>query len=94
MYGGDMIVRRSQPLQATRDARDDQFVRVHPDTAAALGLADGESVIVRAGDGRAAMTLRVDDAMAPGAVWVPLGTPAAARLGRVDGAVELERAST
>ena len=89
-----MIVRRSQPLQATRDAQDDQAVRVHPDTAATLGFKDGESVIVRAGEGRAAMALRIDDGMAPGAVWVPLGTPASARLGRVDGGVELERAAT
>ncbi len=93
-YGGDMIVRRAGALQMTRDAQADQVARLHPETAASLSLNDGDAMLVRAGDGRAVFSLRVDDGMAPGAVWLPLGTHTATRLGLAAGPVTVEAAST
>ncbi|MEX1273797.1 MAG: NADH-quinone oxidoreductase subunit NuoG [Gammaproteobacteria bacterium] len=92
-YGGDMIVRRAGALQQTRDAQADQFVRLHPDTASSLSLKHGDAVFVRAGDGRAVFTLHIDDGMAPDAVWLPLGTRIATRLGLAAGTVTVEAAS-
>ena len=48
-------------------------VLLHPDDAAAAGLADGQAVIVRSGTGELSGTARVDPGMRRGAVSVPHG---------------------
>ncbi|MCA1799592.1 MAG: NADH-quinone oxidoreductase subunit NuoG [Xanthomonadaceae bacterium] len=91
MYGGDAIVRRAPALQATAVAHDDRLLRVHPDTAAEAGFADGDTVVVAAG-GRAALTLALDDSLPPGVAWLPLGVEVTRTVGRHADGITLERA--
>ncbi|MCK9530368.1 MAG: NADH-quinone oxidoreductase subunit NuoG [Gammaproteobacteria bacterium] len=72
MYDIDPLVRRAEPLQATRDGRS-VAVCVHPDTAARLGLASDRPVQVRAGSYEATLPLTVDPAVPVDAVLVPAG---------------------
>jgi anaerobic selenocysteine-containing dehydrogenase len=56
---------------------DEPEVLLHPDDAAAAGLADGAPVIVRGEAGELTATARVDPGMRRGAVSVPHGYPGA-----------------
>ena len=80
MYATDPLARRSPPLQQTTHS-DPPQVRMHPETAAELGLADGEQVRVRQGDGEVMLDLRHDDRIAAHAVWLPASMPQSAMLG-------------
>ena len=46
LYALDPLVRQAPSLQATRDAREADVVRVHPETLAALDLSEGAAVAV------------------------------------------------
>ena len=48
------------------------YLQIHPDDAAALGLRDGQRVEVRSRRGRAVAPLRLDDAISPGTVFMPM----------------------
>ena len=52
-------------------AAGDMFVQVHPDTAAAAGLADGDPADVVSRRGRTRATVRLDDDMRPDVVFLP-----------------------
>jgi NADH-quinone oxidoreductase subunit G len=54
---------------------DDPFVEVHPETAAAFGLAAGSSAVVRTDAGEASLPLRVTEGIAPGTAFVPFNQP-------------------
>ncbi|MEZ5653499.1 MAG: NADH-quinone oxidoreductase subunit NuoG [Burkholderiaceae bacterium] len=83
IYAGDPIVRRAPSLQATRDARRSEVATLHPDSLAALGLTDGDRVLLGSADAGDEWTLSADVHLAPGVVRVPaavagsigLGTP-------------------
>ncbi|HET7729930.1 MAG TPA: molybdopterin-dependent oxidoreductase, partial [Usitatibacter sp.] len=89
IYAGDPIVRRSPPLQKTADMKAARFLRIHPATAAAAGLAVGDRVRVRAGDGEATLALMPDATLAEGCVRIARGIPETAALG--EGPVSLEK---
>ncbi|MFN7836072.1 MAG: molybdopterin-dependent oxidoreductase, partial [Burkholderiaceae bacterium] len=73
IYRADVLVRRSQPLQETRDSSI-PLVRVHPETAALHGLTDGAAVNVSAqGKSGAQSTIRFDAGVAKGAVRFAAG---------------------
>jgi formate dehydrogenase major subunit len=50
---------------------DEPFAEIHPDDAAAAGIADGASVVVRTSAGEATLPARVTEHVARGAVFVP-----------------------
>jgi NADH-quinone oxidoreductase subunit G len=54
---------------------EEAFVEVHPDDAAAAGLAHGERAIVRTVAGSAELPVRVTDGVARGSAFVPFGQP-------------------
>jgi NADH-quinone oxidoreductase subunit G len=89
LYASDPLVRRAAALQATADARRQTLVRLHPDTAARLGLAQARQVWVTQGELRQWFGLCLDTDVAPEVVWLPVGASA---LGAACGNVELEEA--
>ncbi|MCB8920796.1 MAG: molybdopterin oxidoreductase family protein [Ardenticatenaceae bacterium] len=58
----DMLAREGEP-----------FVEIHPDDAAARGIASGDSVVVENGRGCCELTAKVTDAVRPGVVASPKG---------------------
>jgi NADH-quinone oxidoreductase subunit G len=91
MYHTDMLVRRAQALQHTPDAWK-AGLRVNPALAQALGLEDGDSVVLRQGEGELTLPLAVDERVPGGCVWMPTGVPGSELLGEGFGAVSLEKA--
>ena len=82
---------RADELEASLGS--DPFVEIHPEDAAAAGIADGASAIVRTDAGEATLPARVTDHVARGAVFVPFNQPGFAAntllSGRMTAAVEL-----
>ena len=64
---------RADELEAALGS--DPFVEIHPEDAAAAGIADGASAIVRTDAGEATLPARVTDHVAKGAVFVPFNQP-------------------
>jgi len=88
VYQTDPLVRRSPALQATRLAR--MQVTVHPQLGARLGLAAGQMVRVRQGEGVAELPLAFDAGIPEGCARIPAAHPATAALGDALGMVSLE----
>ena len=90
-YAVDALVRRAQPLQATRDAR---FVGVEigPDLAHELGLVDGARARVRQNGHEASFTVCVVPSMAAGCVRLPGGIRETEGLGPIYGPIEISAA--
>ena len=89
-YAADALVRRSQPLQATRDA-EFAGVSLSRATLERLGLNDGESAVVRQGGGEVVLDVVVNPRVPDGCAWMPAGVPATAALDAGDDAVVLAR---
>jgi NADH-quinone oxidoreductase subunit G len=90
-YMIDGITRRATPLHATADGA--WGIRMNQGTAAGLGLADGDSAIVKQGDGRASSTIILDDGVPDNCIWYPSGVPGSEEIGGSCGAVTVEKAS-
>ena len=88
VYQTDPLVRRSPALQATRLAH--MQVTVHPQLGARLGLAAGQMVRVRQGEGVAELPLAFDAGIPEGCARIPAAHPATAALGDALGMVSLE----
>lgn len=58
-YSVDAVVRRSEPLQSTEDARC--VFRMHPQTASAHGLSDGNWAILKQGENHCSAKVVTDD---------------------------------
>ena len=89
-YAVDAVVRRSKPLQATRDG-EFAGVALSPATIERSGLADGEPASVRQGAGEAVLGVVADRRVPDGCAFLPGGVPATAALGADGGAVVLQR---
>ena len=89
IYAGDPVVRRSPPLQRTADGKAARTVRMNAATAAKAGLAAGDRVRVRQGEGEARLTVALDVALPDGCVRIARGVPETAALG--EGAITLEK---
>lgn len=72
-YGVDPLVRRSAPLQQTRDGLDARKVWINPRDADKIGLAEGSGVRISAerGEGFESRAF-FDSKVVCGTVWVPL----------------------
>jgi NADH-quinone oxidoreductase subunit G len=91
LYAGDPIVRRAPSLQKTADARDAAKARFSAPTLASLGIAAGDRVRVRQGEGEAVLTAALDAAVPEGCVRIARGLRETAALGEGDLRVEKER---
>jgi len=91
VYFSDAIVRRSPPLQATRDAKPPK-VRANAQTLQALGVAAGDKARVQQGDASALLEVKLDESIADGVVHVSAAHESTATLGPMFGQVSLERA--
>ncbi|WP_456445610.1 molybdopterin-dependent oxidoreductase, partial [Thiolapillus sp.] len=91
LYHTDMLVRRAQALQHTPDAWK-ACLLVNPELAQALGLEDGDSVVLRQDAGELTLPLGVDERVPGNCVWMPTGVPGSELLGKGFGAVSLEKA--
>ena len=89
IYHSDAIARRSAPLQATGHAAV-PAARVHPNTLAALGLADGDMAQATQGGAKLAVTVAADAHLPENVVYLPLHTENAA-LGAFMNTIELAR---
>lgn len=87
-YARDPIVRRSPPLQQTAEARRLRLARIHPDTARALKVADGDRVVLGAG---CVAEAALDVSVPPGAVLLALDG-VFAQAGRPWAVLSVERA--
>jgi NADH-quinone oxidoreductase subunit G len=90
IYSADAIVRRSPPLQQTRDAAP-PVARMNRSTAQTLGLRDGDSVRVRQGNGAAVVGYAVDDRVPANCIRLATARAETAGLGPMFGAVSVER---
>ena len=90
IYAADALVRRSQPLQATKDA-EFAGVWLSPATVERLGLKDGEAAVVRHGAGEVMLHVCTDSRIPDSCAWLPAGVPATAALDGGDGTVQVER---
>jgi NADH-quinone oxidoreductase subunit G len=90
IYATDAIVRRSAPLQQTRDAAMPRVV-MHGDELRKLGMQPGDQVKVSQGSGSVWLAVAADDNQPVGTARVPAGHPATAALGAMFGTVKVER---
>ena len=91
LYFADPLVRRSPPLQQTRDARA-PLARMHRSLLDGLGLAEGGQVRVRQGRGEAVVKAVVDAAVPPGVIRLGAAHPSTCGLDGLSGPVSVERA--
>jgi NADH-quinone oxidoreductase subunit G len=90
IYSADAIVRRSRPLQRTRDGQP-PVAWMSRGVWEKLGLRDGEAVRVRQGGGEAVLAAGLDDRLPADCVRVAAGRPETAALGAMFGAITVER---
>jgi NADH-quinone oxidoreductase subunit G len=81
IYFSDSIVRRSPPLQATRDARPPRAV-ANARTLVGFGLKAGDKARVRQGEGTALLEVALDDALPDGVVRIAAAHASTSMLGR------------
>ncbi len=87
LYGIDALVRRAAPLQALNPFR----VALHPETAAAHALSEGDGVTLSQGEARLRTTVQLDEGVPPGAILCTVGQGEGACLGAAYGPVSLEK---
>ncbi len=91
IHFADPMARRSPALQQTADSRVPE-ARASQETLAALGIADGDTVAVSQGAGKAILRARADQNVPVNCVRVAAGHSSTAELGEMFGVVSLERA--
>ena len=92
MHAVDALVRRSKPLQATKDA-EFRGVGLCPATIERLGLADGEPAVVRQNGGSVTLRVVADRRVPEDCAYLPAGIAATATLDVGDGSVIIDRCS-
>jgi NADH-quinone oxidoreductase subunit G len=90
IYFADALVRRSAPLQMTRDAAP-PAARMCADLMARLGLVEGDRVRIGQGGGSAVLKAVVDPAVPADCVRVAASHPLTAGLGEMFGVVTIEK---
>jgi NADH-quinone oxidoreductase subunit G len=90
IYAVDALVRRSEPLQQTFQARD-AAAYMNAATAASAGVDDGETVTARQGGQSTTLAVVVDEAIPDDSVWIPAALPSSASLGAAFGEITVER---
>ena len=91
IFRTDAMVRRAQALQESAASRA-PVARMHADTLAQLGVAQGVQVLVKAAAGQVVLAAEQDNTLAPGAVRIAAGFEQTAALGGAFGQLSVERA--
>jgi len=81
LYASDAIVRRAPALQKTSEALNSAAVRINPEQAAILGLAEGDTVRVIQQDTSIVLPLILDARLPARCVLIPQGLDATVGLG-------------
>ena len=89
IYAADSLVRRAQSLQLSPLARPVE-VRLHPDVARDLGVAEREQVQVRQNGAAVDLPLVLDESVPKGCAWIPAGLYASVALGPAVGPVAIQ----
>ena len=89
-YESDPIVRRSQPLQKTK-YNTQPMARMRAEQIAALGLNDGDVVLVKQDKGSAVLQVRLDNHVAMGCVRVTASHEGSISLGDLMGDITVEK---
>jgi NADH-quinone oxidoreductase subunit G len=92
IYFSDPLVRRSEPLQKTADARPPQ-ARMNARVMADLGVAHGDRIRVRLAAAAAELTAALDERVPDGCVRVAAAHGSTAPLGPMFGEVSVEKIS-
>jgi NADH-quinone oxidoreductase subunit G len=90
IYSADAIVRRSPPLQATRDAHD-PVATMHGSLMQRLAIADGDRVRLRQNNGEAVVLAQRDDRLPDNCVRIAAAHPLTSGLGPMFGEISIER---
>ena len=90
IYATDPLVRRSEPLQATKDG-EFAGVGLSAQTLQRTGLVAGERVLVRQGAGSVALDVVADDRLPDGCACLPAGIGATTALDASAGSLVLDR---
>ena len=91
IHFADALVRRAPSLQKTRDGAA-PVARMSAATLAKLGIADGDAVRVKQGDGVASLLAKCDATMRDDCVGISAAHPSTAMLGDMFGTITVERA--
>jgi len=91
LYASDMLVRRAAPLQETSDA-DAAWLRLAPGDARKLGLAEGASARVKHNGATISLPVKLDESVAAGEIWLPVGIAATAGFAASHADVQVEPA--
>jgi NADH-quinone oxidoreductase subunit G len=93
IYATDMALRLAPALQATPEAEQALVLRLHPDTAKAQGLNEGDEVRARMGQGSLELVLALvlDSALAVNTAFIASGLTGSEQLGPVFGDISLGR---
>ena len=89
IYAADSLVRRARSLQLSPLARPAE-VRLHPDVARDLGVAEREQVQVRQNGAAVDLPLVLDESVPKGCAWIPAGLHASVALGPAVGPVAIQ----
>ncbi len=92
IYFADPLVRRSEPLQKTTDARP-PAARMSARLMAELGVAEGDRVRVRLGEGEAELAVAADERVPERCVRISAAHPWTASLGAMFGELRIEKVS-
>jgi len=91
LYAADSLVRRSTPLQLTKDA-DQNHVAINATLAASLKIEEGEMVSITQAGHTELIEVRIDNAIADDCVWLPAAEELSVQMGNTYSSIELEKA--
>src|SRR5205814_9415434 len=92
MYFADPLVRRSPPLQKTRESQPPR-AWMNSRLLQRLGVAAGQPVLVKQGSGEARLMAALDDKLPDDCVRVSAAHPTTAKLGAMFGTLTLDKAA-
>lgn len=90
IYSTDALVRRAPALQRTPDHWSG--IKLNENLASQIGLGDGDSAVIKQGEGEVTLPVVLDSRVPDRCVWLPTGVPGSELLGEGFGMVSLEKA--
>ncbi len=91
LYAADSLVRRSTPLQLTKDA-DQSHASINATLATKLNITEGEMVSITQAGHTELVEFRIDNAIADDCVWLPAAEELSVQMGNTYSSIELEKA--
>ncbi|MFK5983811.1 MAG: NADH-quinone oxidoreductase subunit NuoG [Pseudomonadota bacterium] len=81
IYSIDSIVRRSEPLQATTDGKNQEILRMNSEMAASVNLQSGQEVTIKQAQSQCKSTLEIDDTIPDNCFYLPHSTQQSSTMG-------------